>query len=204
MSDSPGDLSGKLFARFKHIPNGFFIEAGANNGLWQNNTHAFEQIGWKGILIEPNRAMFEQCAKNRPNSLAFHCALVGPEHNGNTISGFFYKEDYENALCGQVKFEGTCPQRWGNAPSREVPARMLKDILAECGVTKIDLLSLDVEGYEIPALDGMNLSVYRPRFAVLETAQKQERCDNYMIANGYKVVEQLTGNDTLYEDERAI
>ena len=36
-------------------PNGFYIEAGANNGVAQSNTLELEKRGWSGLLIEPNQ-----------------------------------------------------------------------------------------------------------------------------------------------------
>ena len=40
---------------------GFFIEAGANDGLNQNNTYILEHaFGWRGMLIEPMPVLAER------------------------------------------------------------------------------------------------------------------------------------------------
>ena len=36
------------------IQNGFFFEAGANDGVEESNTYFLELNGWQGILVEPN------------------------------------------------------------------------------------------------------------------------------------------------------
>jgi hypothetical protein len=47
----------KLFGRKKR--GGFFIEAGAHNGVEASNTLYLEKkLGWTGILVEPNPQTF--------------------------------------------------------------------------------------------------------------------------------------------------
>jgi hypothetical protein len=39
--------------------NGFFVDIGANDGLIGSNSYIFEQIGWKGICVEPQSDIFK-------------------------------------------------------------------------------------------------------------------------------------------------
>jgi hypothetical protein len=50
---------------------GFFVEINAGDGLTRNNTRMLEEIGWTGLLIEPDPKLFRQLQQNRP-----HCANV--------------------------------------------------------------------------------------------------------------------------------
>jgi len=44
--------------------SGFFIEAGANDGLKFSNTYLYEiEKGWKGLLVEPNHSQYVECKK---------------------------------------------------------------------------------------------------------------------------------------------
>ena len=53
------------------------------------------------------------------------------------------------------------------------PARTLSSLLDEHAAgQKVDLLSLDVEGYEVEALLGLDLARHRPRFICVETWHK--------------------------------
>ena len=48
----------ELFGRKKR--DGFFVEAGAHNGVEASNTLYFEKkMGWKGLLVEPNPDTFK-------------------------------------------------------------------------------------------------------------------------------------------------
>ena len=67
---SPYQLAEKILDFFTSldIKNGFFLEAGASNGFWQSNSYYLENIlGWSGVLVEPNKNMFELCKQNRKN-----------------------------------------------------------------------------------------------------------------------------------------
>ena len=45
---------------------GFFVELGACDGVLFSNSHYFEkELGWNGILIEPNPIYWEDLKKNR-------------------------------------------------------------------------------------------------------------------------------------------
>src|SRR5680860_384457 len=61
----------------RHLPpQGVFVEAGANDGIWQSNTYLLERRGWRGVLIEPIPELFDRCRRNRPQSQVYNCALV--------------------------------------------------------------------------------------------------------------------------------
>jgi hypothetical protein len=66
---------------FLDFRNGFFVEAGANDGIKQSNTLYFEKYkGWTGLLIEPIPELANKCQKNRPNSTVEHAALVADDY----------------------------------------------------------------------------------------------------------------------------
>ena len=50
----------KKLLKYLNYNNGFFIELGANDGLRQSNTYYLEKnLGWRGILIEPEKKNFD-------------------------------------------------------------------------------------------------------------------------------------------------
>ena len=59
---------------------GFFVEAGAVDGVFESNTYYLERFqNWRGILVEPVPEMFRRIRVNRPRAIAFQCALVSDE-----------------------------------------------------------------------------------------------------------------------------
>src|SRR5207248_779915 len=63
--------------RHLRFNNGFFVEAGANDGLTYSNSLYFEKYhNWTGLLIEPISDLAQKCKQDRPTCLVENCALV--------------------------------------------------------------------------------------------------------------------------------
>ncbi len=69
----------EFFGRRKH---GFFIEVGANDPRSGSQSWLLEQSGWRGILVEPQSALYQRLARERPNSRVYHAACSSPEKRG--------------------------------------------------------------------------------------------------------------------------
>jgi hypothetical protein len=77
-----------------------------------------------------------------------------------------------------------------------VPVATLSALLDKHGIKRVDLLSLDVEGYELNALKGLDFTQHAPRFMLIEARFRQE-IDDY-VAPLYDVVAELSYHDVLY------
>lgn len=209
-NDSPGHCDRKILDFFSRrgLEGGFYVEAGAVNGVYQSNTFLLEKVlGWSGILIEPDPRLCQQCLMNRPGNIIQNCALVDDNHEG-AYATFYHAKDlnnYADFLCGKVVENNEYFKQGedeGYSPIK-VPAKKLSSILNSYLIDKVDFLSLDVEGYEINALNGLDLKTNRPRYILLETTTDEEKRKNmgkYLSEYNYKFVEQITFNDALYAD----
>src|SRR5689334_8899924 len=75
----------------ENIPNspGFFVEAGANDGISQANTYYLERhLGWTGILIEPSPELASLAKKFR-KAKVYNVALGALSDRGKTLDLFF-------------------------------------------------------------------------------------------------------------------
>jgi FkbM family methyltransferase len=185
--------------------NGFFIEVGANDGFTFSNTYYFEQFkGWKGILVEGIPELYQQCLLERPKAKVFNCALVSSDFSESYVTMKYSnlmslvegslksKQAEENHVIKGGKIQkGVIPYEI------KVPARTLTSILDECEVNEIDFFSLDVEGYELNVLKGLDFNKYRPKYMLIEARFKEE-IDNY-ISDLYIEIEQLSCHDFLYK-----
>ncbi len=163
---------------YLNFNGGFFIEAGANDGIAQSNTLFFERYQkWSGILIEPIPELASACRANRPNCIVESFALVP----------FGFKESYVES----------CEIQNITTYELNVPARTLSSILDQHSVQEIDLLSLDVEGFELSVLQGLDLDKYKPYFMLIE-ARYREEIDGYLKPL-YEPIEELSYHDVLYK-----
>ena len=76
-------------------------------------------------------------------------------------------------------------------------------MLTDAGVTEIDFMSLDLEGYELQAMRGMDFERFRPKYILIE-ARDLEAMEEFLGQRNYRRVEKLTVHDYLYEDRRSL
>jgi FkbM family methyltransferase len=138
---------------FKDKKDGFFIELGAVDGLEFTNTKFFEdELGWSGILIEPQTNMFDMIAINRPKCKAYNFAITDKEGpltmlvNNNTNPVAAAVSSLENNIVPAFQ------NRFGLTQKILVNTAKFSDILKENNITKVDFMSLDVEGSEYDVL----------------------------------------------------
>ncbi|MBX3389345.1 MAG: FkbM family methyltransferase [Phycisphaeraceae bacterium] len=177
-----------LYELFEGKQEGFFIEAGAFNGVDFSVSFAFEQLGWNGLLVEaiPKRA--EECRQQRPHSRVVHAAIGAP--GGPADISFATTEDgYGGMLSRRMDTTDTLmPKLPADMPvvNVSVPFTAL-DALLQDHPGPIDFVALDLEGGEVDALKGFSLSKFRPRVLLLEdeVEAKTSPIREYMSSQPY-------------------
>lgn len=151
---------------------GVFIEAGANDGYTQSNTYHLERFReWTGLLVEPMPELAAQARRNRPAAEVFECALVPFGHDGDRVEmdfGGLFSTVRGGSADGEEWARLGVLLGWDDHRVERVPARALSDLIEAAGIEEIDLLSLDVEGYEPQALRGLDLARHAPRWILVE------------------------------------
>ena len=183
---------------------GFFIEAGANDGLAQSNTLFFERFrGWSGLLVEPIPENFERCQTNRPTAIVANAALVPFDFVEPTVQMRYcnlmsmVKGGLRSAEDEAVHIEAGGKVQGGIGTYEvAVRARSLQSILDYHGIKYADLVVLDVEGFEAPVLRGIDFNRFEASNLLIE-ARYQDEIEE-AIGERYEMVEQLSYHDLLY------
>ena len=83
----------------------------------------------------------------------------------------------------------------------DVAVRTLHSIVEEAGLELIDLLSIDVEGFELEVLAGFPLDQWQPRLILMEDHVHNLSKHRYLTTHGYKLVRR-TGVNAWYVPEK--
>ena len=185
VDNEQGRIDLKILPYLKDIENGFFVEAGALDGLFMSNTKLLEDLGWTGLLVEPQRKAVQGCADNRPNSKVVWSALVSDEYKEETIGGdFFFDGEGGDGAWASVD-RGS----YGAKTKKIVPALRLSTILDALKITRVDFFSLDVEGYELEVLKGTDFNKVDFGYILIEvnlTSYSLEDMDKFLAERGFK------------------
>ena len=138
---------------FKSMRNGIFLEVGAADGVTISNTLFFERKrNWTGVLIEPNRDLYNSLVTVKRKSYSINACLSLNEKI-DVVSflpaeflGGLEKSLAEEKMMGRIKHEYPLIKR------DEVLCIPLYTILKAIDMTHIHFFSLDVEGAEMDIL----------------------------------------------------
>lgn len=141
-----------LYEEFPEIKDmkGFFIECGANDGVYYSVCHDIEvSCGWTGINVECNPFVWEDLQKNRPNCVNLNYALS--DSDGQELEFMIPRNDHENRdlKTGNASLH-YLPTHWRGlkVDKFKVTTMSVITLLQRQKVEKIDIFALDVEGHE--------------------------------------------------------
>jgi FkbM family methyltransferase len=176
-----------LIDYFISTPKGFFVEVGASNPFDLSVSWPFEREGWKGLLIEPIPECAELLRINR-SATVVECACTSPNAPDTGILTIQSVGGVSSTMSEDFLFKG-------ELNTIEVKCRTLDSILKEQDVKKINLLSIDVEGFEYEVLKGLNLVTYRPDLIFIEDHMHYKHSHNHLVKYGYKIIKRTGPNN---------
>jgi FkbM family methyltransferase len=188
---------------FKDKRDGFFVECGAGDGNEISVCKFFEEsMGWTGINIECGPEHYEQLIKNRPLSRNIKAALSNTQGVGkfkNTIAG-----NGTPILCGTfcAEFHPSLTDAFSHlrcvVTEIDVECFKFSSLFTENRV--IDLFVLDVEGWEVEALEGI-LDIDKSFYPIIFCIEKGHIEENklYDLLSPYYVEDDRTEYDIIYK-----
>lgn len=148
--------------------SGFFIDVGANHPHKFSNTYKLYLKGWHGINIDANPGTKKIFDKLRPRDINIETGISKTpsrldyytfEHN------IFNTFDRETALAHCKEFSIEIKE------VIKLETKTLASVLdtLDLGSTRIDFLSVDVEGFDLDVLESCDWARYRPEVILIES-----------------------------------
>jgi FkbM family methyltransferase len=179
-----------LHRLFPDRRDGFYVDIGAGHPRLENDLYAFYERGWRGINVEPNEGFFALLRQLRCDDQNLCMLLSDTAEDPLTY--------YEVAGSGL----STCDEAQARAHAaqghelraRILPVGTLAGILTDARPRHIDVLKVDVEGFEEKVLSGNDWERFRPTVVLVEATypesaeRRPTHIRGFMEQRGYRYV----------------
>jgi FkbM family methyltransferase len=189
----------------------FFVQIGAFDGQAGDPIHDFvTTYGWRGVLVEPQKRYFSRLKStyaDQPN-LIFRNVAIGERREMKVL--YKVKEDvpglpawapqtasFDRATV--LSHRALIPGLDDLIETEEVECITLEDLLGDIPAQQVDLLQIDVEGYDHEIVRMLDFARFAP--SIIRFEHKHLRPEDYdvtvrrLVEHGYRVAEE--GPDVL-------
>ena len=161
-SYSQGSMDLILSIIFKNKLNGIYIDVGCQHPIKNNNTYLLFRKGWKGVNIDLDKANIDLFKFNRPLDYNFNEAVSDKIENLDLF--YYHQKSPINTLDKNVSDK----QNSKIEKIIKIQTNTLSNVLDKTSINNIDILSIDVEGFELKVLKGLDFNKYIPKVIIVE------------------------------------
>jgi FkbM family methyltransferase len=189
----------------------FFIQIGAFDGREGDPIHDLvTAYGWRGILVEPQKRYFSELQstyRDQPN-LVFRNVAVSDRRETKVMytirEGVAGVPDWAPQIASfdrvtVLSHRELIPGLEELIETEEVECITLDDLLSEAPVQRVDLLQIDVEGYDHEIIRMLDFAKFAPSIVRFEhrhlSRQDYDASIRRLVDHGYRVA--VEGPDTL-------
>jgi FkbM family methyltransferase len=175
---------------FQDRRDGFFLDIGCAWPKRNNNTYYLEHhLGWSGIGVDALVEHAPAWAAMRPRSKFF--GFLVTDHSDTEDD--FYRAAWPGRSSREKDQRGRQKMDFEQI---QVQTITLDKLLELNGVSKIDLLSMDIEGAQKLALAGFDIEKYQPELVCIEKYwEDQQDIFRYFEEHGYERIERYNEYD---------
>ena len=149
---------------FRNQKNGFYIDVGCQHPIKNNNTYLLHKRGWSGINIDLDKDNIDLFNVSRISDDNINIAA---SNKINEVDLFFF---HKKSPINTIDKKTSQFQKAKISSIKKIKTNTLNNIIKSSKYSnkKIDLLSIDVEGHELPVLEGLDFDKYGPNVIVIE------------------------------------
>ena len=173
---------------------GIYIDVGCHHPFLNNHSYLLHKSGWEGINIDIDYNSIDMFNFFRKSDVNIQTAVT--DHKGEVDLFFYHNRAAKNTISKEFGSDAK--------EQKKINSDTLNNIIENSKFknSKIDFVSIDVEGNEMNVLNGFNLKKYKPKLILLEfiLPNKKEFYEkdineitnsevyNFLIKNEYKLI----------------
>jgi FkbM family methyltransferase len=178
------DLLLDLFFKSINMKKGIYIDIGCNHPIFNNSTYILYKNGWSGINIDLDFHYIDMFNYFRPKDFNKQEAIA--DRIGEMDFFFYHNKSAINTLSKETYFS-----RGSNAKEiKKIKTNTLDNIIQNSPYAnkKINLLTIDVEGFEMNVLKGFSLEKYLPDIVIVEFTDNSLKKQEFYYHNIQSVI----------------
>ncbi len=178
---------------FQDVQQGFYLDIGAFHPEKHSNTFLLHKYGWVGINVDAMPGVIDLFKKARPNDVNLEIGIADKVgtldfyiSQNNTLFNSFDASFQQDLVSQDVKKITVATKPLSLILDENLPANR-----------RIDLLSIDVEGFELKVLQSNQWDKYRPRIILIEDFTTfidelpENECVKFLQQQGYRVLHKI-------------
>ncbi len=190
---------------FENKKSGFYVDVGAHHPVRFSNTYMFYKLGWSGINIEPNPESMKLFEIFRKRDINLN---IGISEKSSNLNYYMFNEPALNTFDVGVAKQHENNDNYKIEKIIEVQTRSLTDVLDEYSSIfhEIDIMTVDVEGFDLEVLKSNDWIKYRPKWILVEQLSLKDlsivnfEINNFLVSKSY-VLFAKTFNTLFYKNE---
>ena len=165
-----------------------YIDIGANDPVFCNNTYLFYTRKCRGILVEPDPVFNNVLKKMRPRDTVVEAAI---SNEAGQAELYIFDEPSVNTLSKEEADLRLASGRYKLKSVTKIPLLTIGNIIIKHLQNKTpDLISLDVEGVDYAVLQAFDFEKYPVPVWIVETCEYSE---NHIKPKVNNIIELMTG-----------
>ena len=178
---------------FSDINNGFYIDVGCHHPRRFSNTALLYKNGWNGINIDASAKSLKLFNVFRKRDKNIN-ALISEKPE--KLKYYYFDDSALNGILSFSKVDSLKDLGYKVINEEFITTQRLDDILVTCKVPdkKIDLLDIDVEGYDFQVLKSIDLNLFYVKVILIETGENENAIVKYLSNYNYNIYKKIDRN----------